>query len=306
MILPSDYHKPVFLNEVIEGLRVKSNRKYIDATLGGGGHTFEILNKSGIVLGIDADAEAIDYVKNQIQRVKGIFLGRNLFLESGNFNDIKRLAHKNGFWKVAGVIFDLGISSYQLDYSGRGFSFEQDELLDMRIDKNRKIKAVDIVNNYKEKELYDIFTKYSEELCSGDIAKVIVRARAINPIETTANLSKIILGALHLLEYDRYNRKSGRNVLARIYQALRIEVNDEIENIKKAIWESLDLLDTGGRLAIITFHSVEDREVKNTFKKAFLKQIVKIITKSPILPKYSEIKVNRRSKSAKLRIVEKL
>ena len=233
MVLQIDYHNPVLVKEVVAGLQVKHGEKYIDATLGGGGHTSEILKSGGIVLGIDADEEALKYVKSGIENKTGKFIGKDLYLKQGNFKDIKRIAIEIGFEKVAGIIFDLGLSSFQLDYGGMGFSFAGMEFLDMRIDKSREIKAFDIINKYKEKELYDIFTKYSEELNSGDIASAVVRARAINPIKTSADLSKIILGVLE----KQGNKRGGRDVLARIFQAIRIEVNNEIENIKESIWK---------------------------------------------------------------------
>jgi len=274
----SSYHIPVLLKEAIDGLKVKPNGKYIDATIGGGGHAFEILKRGGVLLGIDIDQDAIDYVKEKLE------INKDIFLERGNFRNLKSIARKCGFDKVDGILFDLGVSSHQLDTAKRGFSFRSDAPLDMRMDKESNLTAQYIVNKYSKEALYEIFSKYSEELDSRAIASAIVRARALKPIKTTGELAKFL----------------PRPTL--VFQALRIAVNEELDNLIEGLHSGADILKKGGRMVVISFHSLEDRIVKLRFDKNKLK----MITKKPIIPNYEEIKVNPRSRSAKLRIFEKI
>jgi len=300
MILSSSFHLPVLLPEIVSYLRVKRGKKYIDATLGGGGHSFEILRLGGIVLGIDVDQDAIEYIKKKLG-IGNWELGINkrIFIEQGNFADLLDIAKKHGFNQVDGILFDLGMSSYQLDLSGRGFSYLKEELLDMRMDKNRERRAVDIVNLASEEELYEIFTKYAEELHSRDVASAIVCSRALESIQTTRDLIKIIKTALR-------NDNLSNRVYARIFQALRIAVNEELEVLKKGLKQGWELLSEGGRLLVISYHSLEDRLVKAFYKRNEDLGFLKIVNKKPIKASLFERNRNQRARSAKLRIAEKI
>lgn len=303
MILTSSFHEPVLLSRVIESLGIKKDKKYIDATLGGGGYTDEILKSGGIVLGIDQDQDAIDFVRQKFQT------GKELFLEQGNFGDLKKIAHKYGFDEVGGIIFDLGMSTYQLENSGRGFSYQRDEQLDMRMDKRNELTASEVINSYSREKLYEIFTKYAEELNSGAIAGAIVRARTVKRISTTGGLAKLIEEIL-----DRViGRESGYQKLklcqetkARIFQALRIEVNDELGNLNRGLKDGIDLLESGGRIAVLSYHSLEDRRVKLVFKKEAGSGRLKIINSEIYRALRQERQENPKARSAKLRIAEKI
>ena len=280
----SNFHKPVLLKEAIDGLRIKKDKKYIDATLGGGGHSFEILRLGGIVLGVDVDRESLEYIKK---------LGKpeNLTLARGNFRDIDKIALLNNFDRAAGIIFDLGVSSHQIDNPTRGFSFQNEGPLDMRMDRELGVRALDLIKILTKKELCEIFTKYSEESYAWEIADAIVKARSIRPIETTRDLAKIAFSI------------AGQS--KKIFQALRIVVNDELNAIAEALPKALGLLDENGMLCVISFHSLEDRIVKKKFAKFEEEHLGKIITKKPIVPSAEELMANSRAKSAKLRIFKK-
>lgn len=281
------YHIPVLRDEVVEGLNIKPGKKYIDATLGGGGHTQVILQRGGIALGLDVDEEAIQYVGKHINSSR-------LILVHGNFNNLGIIARKSNFDKVSGILFDLGVSSYQLNGNERGFSFRFDEKLDMRMDKTNPITAEFIINKKSKEELYEIFTKFAEELDSWSIVESIVRARAITPIVSTSKLVSIINEAK--IKNNRINPS------ARVFQALRIAVNGELDNLETGLKQAYELLEPGGRLVVISYHSLEDRITK-LFPKG--KQL-QIINKKPIRPTYQELQNNPRARSAKLRIFEKL
>ena len=276
-------HRPVLLKEVISALNVKRGKKYIDATVGSGGHTWEILKRGGRVLGIDCDPEAIRILKTENRKQKTE--NRKLIFVQGNFKDLKKIAKTHRFNKVAGILFDLGLSSWQIEESGRGFSYLRNEPLDMRMDPALKVTAAEIVNSLTKEELYEIFAQFGEEVNSWAIANAIVRAR---PLKTTKELAGVV--------------GNDASRLARVFQALRIVVNNVIENLKKALPQAIELLEKGGRLVIISFHSLEDRLVKFGFKNKNLK----IITKKPIKPSKEEIIVNPRARSAKLRIAERI
>lgn len=279
-------HTSVLLKETIEALNVKAGEKYIDATIGGGGHAAEIIKRGGIVLGIDQDADATDFLKEK-------FLGeQRLVLAQGNFSDIKELAEKYGFGKVKGIIFDLGLSSYQIEQSGRGFSFSRDEKLDMRMDKNTALSALEIVNKWRRDELYALFTKYGEIRPARAISDNIERARRVKPIETTLELSDIIS--------EVSSRQGKIHPATKVFMALRIAVNNELKNLKEGLNESLKLLEAGGVLAVISFHSLEDRIVKNIMRDSGYE-----FSKKPILAGSSEIRENPRSRSAKLRVLRR-
>lgn len=288
----NEYHVPALLQETIEALNVKPEKKYLDATLGGGGHTEEILKKGGRVLGIDCDPEAIENEKLQGKI-------QNLTLIRANFKDLKEIAEKNSFNKVAGILFDLGVSSHQLETDDRGFSFNTDARLDMRMDPSLQVSAYDLVNGLNEGELDELFKKYAEEYRSRAIARALVRTRAVKPIRTCNQLAEIIV---------RARGKSGKfertHPATRIFQALRMAVNDELNNLRQALPRAVELLEDQGRLVILSFHSLEDRLVKNFFKEEEKRGHLIILTKKPIRPGKVEIATNPRARSAKLRAAE--
>lgn len=286
-----EFHTPVLLQEVIKGLNVQPGKKYIDATLGGGGHAFEILKRGGKVLGIDVDEEAIEYVKSRIQSANWrIRIGKDVVLIRGNFRDVSEIAKEHGFDSVAGVLFDLGVSSHQLKTQERGFSFQEDAPLDMRMDKTLTIKASDLVNGLYENELARLFEKLGEEKWALGIARAICRARALRRIETTGELAQIIESVK--------KAKARVHPATKVFQALRIAVNDELGSLEKALPQALELIENRGRIAVISFHSLEDRIVKHFFGKHAL-------TKKPIVATNEEITQNPRARSAKLRVYEK-
>ncbi|KXZ39542.1 16S rRNA (cytosine1402-N4)-methyltransferase [Alkalithermobacter thermoalcaliphilus JW-YL-7 = DSM 7308] len=307
-------HISVLLDECIENLNIKPNGVYVDATLGGAGHSLEIvkrLNEDGLLIGFDQDINAIkvasEKLKNYEQKIK---------LIHSNFVNLKSELDKIGIHKIDGILIDLGVSSHQLDEKERGFSYMQDATLDMRMDIRNPITAKDIVNSYSEEELEKIIRIYGEENWSKRIAKFIVQERQKKQINTTGELVDIIKMAI-----PKKARIDGPHPAKRTFQALRIEVNNELDIIDKVIVDSANMLNKGGRICIITFHSLEDRIVKNTYKnlekscicpKEFpvcqcnQAQVLKIITKKPIIPSQEEITQNPRSRSAKLRVAEKV
>ncbi len=295
----NNYHTPVLLSEVTKGLNLRKGKKYIDATLGGGGHALEILKKEGFVLGIDCDPEALEEVRKKVKSLNREDTN-NLILVKENFAHLKEIAERHHFNKVAGILFDLGLSSHQLEIPERGFSFNSEATLDMRMDPELSVTAKDLVNGLTEGELYELFKKYAEEYRSWAIARALVRARTLKPITTCHEMAEIILKA-----------RGGRNKFerihpaTRIFQALRMAVNDELNNLKEALPQALDLLENEGRLLVLSFHSLEDRIVKNFFREQEERGLLKILTKKPIEPSDEEIKRNPRSRSAKLRIAEK-
>ena len=294
----NNFHTPVLLKEVIEYLEVQLGKKYIDATMGGGGHGFEILKLGGKVLGIDCDQEAIDYVKEKLKdQSSKIKANKDLILVKGNFRDIDEIARLNGFEKVSGILFDLGVSSYQLETPGRGFSFQKEGPLDMRMDKDLGVRAADLINALSKKELYELFTKMGEERNAWAISSSIVRARRVKKIETTRELASIIekIGGAT----SAFAKASADK---RVFQALRIAVNDELSSLQEALLKTIDLLDKNGRIAVISFHSLEDRIVKDSFKKFQKQGLGTILTKKPIIAGNSEVQGNIRARSAKLRV----
>ncbi len=301
-------HEPIMLAECIENLSIKPNGIYVDGTMGGAGHSSKIierLNKDGLLIGIDRDMEAIETSKKKLSNYE------NIKYVHGEHENIKEYVRELGIEKIDGVLLDLGISSYQIDEKDRGFSYTKDAVLDMRMDRSKGISAKDVINNYKQEELEKIFFKYGEEKFSKRIAEKIINQRKIKEINTTFELADIIRSAV---------QKEAINSFKRIFQALRIEVNGELKKLKETIIDIVDILELGGRICIITFHSLEDRIVKDTYielqgrctcPKDFPKCICgyksygKIITKKPIIPSEEEQERNPRSKSAKLRVFEK-
>lgn len=286
----NQYHKSVLEKEALDWLRVKPGKLYIDATAGGGGHTSQIIKSGGKVLALDQDIEAIEYLKTKKLE--------NLTLVNGNFSHIYKIASDNGFIKVAGILFDLGVSSHQLENPGRGFSFQKEGPLDMRMDPRLNITAFDLVNNFDKRRLNEIFRSFGQEKFSLAIADAIVSARQIEPINSTSKLSKIV--------HEVYRKKGIKTKLdpaTKVFQALRIVVNSELLNLKETLPQTIELLETGGRLVVISFHSLEDAIVKRFFKQTIS---LKVLTKKPVGPSSFEIANNPRSRSAKLRVAEKI
>ena len=306
-------HKSVLLDECIEGLNIKPNGIYVDGTLGGAGHSSEIIKKlsdQGKLIGIDRDDEALKAAKERLKEYS------NVTYYHGNHDDIKEILEDLNIEKVDGILLDLGVSSYQLDERNRGFSYLGENVLDMRMDKTQKLDAKIVVNNYKEEELAKIIYDYGEEHFSRQIAKNICIERKKQEITTTKQLVDIIEKSI-----PAKFRSKDSHPAKRTFQAIRIEVNDEIKPLYQTVLNSIECLKPGGRLCIITFHSLEDRAVKNAYIDAEGKCICppglpycacgaikkgKIITKKPILPTKEEMENNSRSKSAKLRIFEKI
>ena len=305
-------HKSVLLDETIEGLNIKPDGIYVDGTLGGGGHAYEVcrrLGEKGSIIGIDQDAAAIEAASARLND-----FGEKVTIVRSNYCDMKSKLHELGIDKVDGIVLDLGVSSYQLDTAERGFSYREDAPLDMRMDTRQKMTARDIVNDYTEADLYRVIRDYGEDKFAKNIAKHIVQARAVKPVETTAELSEIIRASIPM----KFQKKSGHPA-KRTFQAIRIELNRELDVLRDSLDDMIDLLNPGGRLCIITFHSLEDRIVKSAFRKnenpctcppdfpvcvCGKKSKGSIITKKPILPSEEELEYNSRSKSAKLRIFE--
>lgn len=301
------YHQSVLLKEVIEFLRIERGARYIDATLGGGGHTLEILKRGGKVLGIDCDEEAIGFVKNTWEKdSKTLEIDfKNLVIVKDNFRNIGNIAHLKGFEEVLGIVFDLGLSGRQIENGDRGFSFQREGPLDMRMDTSLSVKASDLLKVLTKKELTQLFIKLGEERKALLIARAIVNARITRSIETTGDLIRIIEEA-YGFKGGVVSAKVRASLSKRVFQALRIAVNDELNNLSEALPSALRILKKNGRLAVITFHSLEDRIVKENFNNFESEKMAKILTKKPIEPSEDEIELNRRSRSAKLRIIEKL
>ena len=291
----SEYHISVLLQEAIESLQIKKDEKYIDATLGGAGHTLEMLQRGGRVLALDVDEDAI---KNAQLRITNDELKERLTIARGNFRDIKNLAITNGFENAAGILFDLGVSSYQFDKPEKGFSFQYEAPLDMRMDTDLSVTAADLINALTKEELTELFIRYGEEQYTKRIVSAIVERRKQKRIETTKELAEIIARV-----YPRGEKKI--HPATKVFQALRIAVNDELHSLEEAIEDGISILKPGGRMVIISFHSLEDRIVKNAFLAFAEKGLGTILTKKPIIPTYEEIETNNRSRSAKMRTFEK-
>ena len=304
-------HIPVLLNEVIEGLNIKKNGIYVDGTLGGAGHSLEICKKlspQGRLIGIDRDVEALACAKEKLKQYD------NVKFVNDNHQNIKQILSDLEINGVDGILLDLGVSSYQIDEISRGFSYMNDAPLDMRMDKLQTLTAEEVINTYKEEDLAKIIYEYGEEKFSKKIARRICELRKIEKIDTTAKLAAIVEECVPYIKGQGHPAK-------RTFQAIRIEVNNEIEPLYGAVTDCIDALNPGGILCIITFHSLEDRCVKNAYTDALgkctcpkdlpyciCKKIVKgkIVNKKPILPTDKEQELNSRSRSAKLRIFEKI
>ena len=306
-------HKSVLLNETIDALKIKPDGIYVDGTLGGGGHSYEIckrLSGKGRLIGIDQDAAAIEAASERL----GEFKDRVTIIRS-NYCEMKKQLNSIGVTSVDGIILDLGVSSYQLDTAERGFTYREDVPLDMRMDQRQARTAKDIVNEYSEMELYRIIRDYGEDKFAKNIAKHIVQARQERPLETTGELIQAIKAAIPMKV-----RAVGGHPAKKTFQAIRIELNNELGVLRDSLDDMIDLLNDEGRLCIITFHSLEDRIVKNHFRtsehpcicpKEFPVCVCgriskgKVVTRKPILPGEEELEENSRSKSAKLRVFER-
>jgi len=289
------YHEPVLLKETIENLNVKEGGKYIDATLGDGGHSLEILKRGGYVLGLDVNEKSLERARLRIkkegldERFKGVL---------GNFKNIEKIGKENGFEKVNGIVYDLGYSSYELEELGLGLSFQTDETLDMRLSNSLGVTAADLLNSLSEKDIAKLIYEYSDEKMSRKIAREIVKTRSLKKIQTTKDLVEII----NSVSYPGYER--GRiNPATRTFQALRIVVNDEIENLKKSLPQAARLLLPGSVIILITFHSLEDKVAKEFSRRA--RPSIKEVYEKPLRPSEEEIERNPRSRSAKLRVFRK-
>ena len=308
-------HRSVLLEETIEGLKVKPDGIYLDGTLGGGGHSSEILKrlKGGCLIGIDQDEEALAAAGKRLSEFGEE--GKRFTLIRDNYCNAAEAVRTFGVNGVDGIVLDLGVSSWQLDNAERGFSYRYDAPLDMRMDKRQTLTARDIVNDYPESALYQVIRDYGEEQFAKNIVKHIVQARQKGPIETTGQLNELISAAI-----PAKIQKKGGHPSKRTFQALRIECNRELEVLKNSIDGLIGLLNPGGRICIITFHSLEDRIVKTAFRRnenpctcppdfpvcvCGKKPVGRVVTRKPILPTEKEMEENPRSKSAKLRIFEK-
>lgn len=306
-------HRSVLLAECIEALAIRPDGIYVDGTAGGGGHSVAIAShlESGRLIAIDQDEAAIEAAGKRLAP-----FGERAVVVRSNFSELERVVHEQGYEQIDGLLLDLGVSSYQLDTAERGFSYSADAPLDMRMDKRKALTAYEVVNTYSEAALKKILYDYGEERFAPSIAASIVRERARKPIETTSELSELIKRSI-----PPFAREGGHHPAKRSFQAIRIEVNGELAIIEPTIRTAVSLLRPGGRLAIITFHSLEDRPVKQTMAdlargctcpKEFpvcvcgRKPVVRVITRKPILPSAKELEENPRSRSAKLRVAEKL
>lgn len=310
----NDYHKPVLVEEVMQYMRCRKGGIYIDGTIGGGGHALEICRRidgDGLLIGIDRDDEALAHAAEMLKEYSGC-----VRLIKGDFRYMKALVNDIGVNEVDGVLLDLGVSSHQLDDAGRGFSYNAEAALDMRMDKQQLLTARDVVNTYDEKRLYEIIKDYGEERWAKRIASFIVKERQRYPIETTDQLVEVIKKAIPAAA-----RREGPHPARRTFQAIRIEVNDELNSIKEGLIQAMDCLKPGGRLCVISFHSLEDRLVKDTFRRwqnpctcppdtpvcvCGNKPVAAIVTKKPVTASPDEVESNPRARSAKLRVCEKL
>lgn len=307
------YHKSVLLEEVIQGLMVKPDGIYVDGTLGGAGHAGSVceLLENGRLIGIDQDQSAIE-----VSRERLLKYGSRVTLVHSNYSDMPKILQELGISGVDGITLDLGVSSFQMDTADRGFSYRFDAPLDMRMDKRQSLSAKDVVNQYSEQELFHLIKNYGEDKFAKNIAKHIVLERKKEPILTTSRLAEIVKCSIPMKI-----RKQGGHPAKKTFQAIRIEVNRELEVLEQHIQEMIDFLNPGGRLCVITFHSLEDKIIKRAFQNAENPCICppdfpicvcgrkpkgRRVTKKPILPSEAEMKENPRSTSAKLRIFERV
>ena len=305
-----DYHKPVLFDEVIENIVTNKEGVYLDCTLGGAGHTQGILentSEKGVVIAIDQDDDAIEFAGKKLENYK-----ERIKIFKDNFKNLDTVLYMAGYEKVSGILMDIGVSSYQLDDPERGFSYKYEAKLDMRMNKNAKISAYEVINDFSEQEIADILYKYGEEPKSRRIARKITEARKEKSIETTTELADIVIRAI--------GKSMKRHPAKRTFQAVRMYVNQELEVLEEALEKAVELLEDRGRLLVITFHSLEDRIVKNKFREfekpckcppnipicvCGKESLGKVITKKPIVAGELELNDNSRAHSAKLRVFER-
>ncbi len=308
-----DYHDPVMATEALEFLQPKVGQTVIDCTIGGGGHALGLakaIMPGGKLVGIDRDDDALAKAAERLSEFSD-----GVILDKGNFGDVADIAWKLGVDSADGILFDLGVSSYQLDMPERGFSFMHDAVLDMRMDRSQRQTAEQIVNSYSERRLAEIFHDYGEERWAKRIARLIVDRRIKNPIHTTGELVDVIRSAVKNAGKEKIHPAT------RVFQSLRIAVNDELESLRKGLNAAIDMLNPGGRVVVLSYHSLEDRIVKETFARRAgrctcptglpicacgAKTEIKILTKRPVMATDSEVRTNPRARSAKLRAAEKI
>jgi len=284
-------HQSVLLEQVIQYLDPKPNENFIDCTIGEAGHSQAILelnSPNGKILGIDVDADSLKRLETQ----------ERLILAHGNFKDLKKIAEENRFSNISGILFDLGLSSWQIEESGKGFTFRKDEPLIMILNGKQEVTAEEIINQWPEESLVEILNKFGEERYGRRIVRGIVNERKLHPIKTTFQLKNIVLKSI---PFSHTRRGAVSRVLARVFQALRIIINDELENLTKGLEQAWEIISPGGRIVVISFHSLEDRIVKNFFKEKRNQGLLKILTEKPVTADKIEISFNYRSRSAKLR-----
>lgn len=302
-----NFHIPVMAKQVVKSLITKKTGIYLDCTIGGGGHAEKIMEEiypEGWLIGLDQDLDALEFTRERLRLYRD-----RLILVKSNFSDLKFIIQDLGFKSISGILFDLGISSYQVDTASRGFSFNKDNLLDMRMDSSQELDGYYVINHYSESELVNIFSKYGEERFSRSLARLIVSERKSKPIETTSQLAQLIVKF-----YARYQKGRWRiHPATKIFQAVRIEVNQELTVLEDSLLQAISLLEINGRVGVISYHSLEDRVVKHTFldwnKKEKLDHfgfdLVRLFRK-PLIPDEEEIRQNPRARSAKLRVAEKI
>jgi 16S rRNA (cytosine1402-N4)-methyltransferase len=294
-------HTPVMLEQVLEYLLLKPGQVIVDATFGFGGHSrmiSERIGETGTLVGIDRDRESLAAARESLGEVSN-----RIRFAHGNFSDLDRVLKGLSINRIDGILFDLGISSFQLSDVDRGFSFQTDGPLDMRMDRDSYISASDLVNNLSEEELSQLLKDFGQERWHNRIARILVQERQRRAITTTGQLSDIVVSAIPP-KYRRFHYRI--HPATRTFQAIRIAVNRELESLEAAITKAIRLLNSGGRICVISFHSLEDRIVKFAFKKFASEQVIKIITPKPLTPLESQVKDNPRSRSAKLRVAEKI
>ncbi len=295
-------HIPVLIQEVLDFLAVEKGKRYIDATLGGGGYTEAIVKKGAEVLALDVDEEALSKVRERMSESIAAYW-EHVTLVHDNFRNIDEVANTFGFSKVDGVVFDLGVSSFQLEEGERGFSFQKSGPLDMRMDKRLGVTAADLVNALSARELKELFAKFGEEYNTKKIIDEIVRERKREDITSTGELVEIIKRARGIK--GSVSAKLVAGVSKRIFQALRIVVNDELGALKEALPKAIGLLASHGRIVVVSFHSLEDRIVKESFRESERKKLGRVLVSKPVTASKAEIESNKRSRSAKLRVFEK-
>lgn len=307
-----NFHVPVMCSQVLKYLVTEKEGAYVDCTLGGGGCSREIIRKiypDGLIVGLDQDIEALEHARDRLKDFQD-----RVIIAKSNFIHLQMVLQDLGFKKVTGILFDLGLSSHQINSSCRGFSFLDDCPLDMRMDLSNQFDARHIINHYSEKELWNLFSQYGEERYSKTVARVIVKERKKKPIETTGQLAQLVSKIYN--KYSRHKKKKWRiHPATRVFQALRIEVNQELEALKEALKQAINLLEMKGRICVISYHSLEDRIVKQTFKEYSGKNDEEKITeygyrlrtlaKKPFYPSENEIRENRSARSARMRVAEK-